>query len=171
MENVKDAYMQAYKLKTKGITIYRDGCRSRQVLYKGDVPEKRLPQDRPNSLPSVTDKIKTGFGNLYVTISYLDQKPFEVFTSIPRYPERTGGGITLVVYSHAHVNSTILHWRRRFQAEAATSTSARLHASLLTALEGRGPCPLCGVCRNFEELPANLLARQDRQESAHSLAQ
>ncbi len=38
--------------------------------------------DRPNSLPSVTDKIKTGFGNLYVTISYLEQKPFEVFTSI-----------------------------------------------------------------------------------------
>ncbi|MGD8540010.1 MAG: hypothetical protein PVI66_14945, partial [Candidatus Aminicenantes bacterium] len=30
----------------------------------------------------VTDKIKTGFGNLYVTISYFNQKPFEVFTSI-----------------------------------------------------------------------------------------
>ena len=82
IENVKDAYFQAFELKTKGITIYRDGCRSQQVLYKGDVPEKRLPQDRPNSLPSVTDKIKTGFGNLYVTISYYNKKPFEVFTSI-----------------------------------------------------------------------------------------
>jgi len=33
-------------------------------------------------LPSKTDKIKTGLGNLYVTITYLDDKPFEVFTSI-----------------------------------------------------------------------------------------
>jgi len=81
-EEVENAYMLAYELKTKGITIYRDGCRSEQVLYKGSPPANRLPRDRPNSLPSVTDKIKTGFGNLYVTISYYDQKPFEVFTSI-----------------------------------------------------------------------------------------
>ncbi len=82
IEDVDKAYKLAYKKKTKGITIYRDGCRSEQVLYKGSIPPKRLPQDRPNSLPSVTDKIKTGFGNLYVTISYYNQKPFEVFTSI-----------------------------------------------------------------------------------------
>ena len=79
--DVEKAYLLAYKLKTKGITIYRDGCRTEQVLYK--IPSgKRYPQERPNSLPSVTDKIKTGFGNLYVTISYFNQKPFEVFTSI-----------------------------------------------------------------------------------------
>ena len=41
-----------------------------------------MPEDRPNSLPSVTDKIKTGFGNLYVTITYYKDMPFEVFTSI-----------------------------------------------------------------------------------------
>jgi len=79
---VEKAYLLAYKLKTKGITIYRDGCRAEQVLYKTAPGVSRHPLDRPDSLPSVTDKIKTGFGNLYVTISYLDQKPFEVFTSI-----------------------------------------------------------------------------------------
>ncbi|MCJ7680321.1 MAG: adenosylcobalamin-dependent ribonucleoside-diphosphate reductase [Candidatus Aminicenantes bacterium] len=81
-EDVKKAYSLAFQLQTKGITIYRDGCRAEQVLYKGTPPSKRLPLDRPNSLPSVTDKIKTGFGNLYVTISYFNKKPFEVFTSI-----------------------------------------------------------------------------------------
>ena len=82
LEDVEKAYLLADKLKTKGITIYRDGCRAEQVLYKS-LPLKNLhPKERPNSLPSVTDKINTGFGNLYVTISYFNQKPFEVFASI-----------------------------------------------------------------------------------------
>lgn len=79
-EDVKNTYLLAYELNTKGITIYRDGSRTEQVL---NLPTQKLhPKERPNSVPSVTDKIKTGFGNLYVTISYFNQKPFEVFTSI-----------------------------------------------------------------------------------------
>jgi len=80
--DVEKAYLLAYELGTKGITIYRDGSRSEQVLYKAPPQAQRLPQGRPNSLPSVTDKIKTGFGNLYVTITYFKNKPFEVFASI-----------------------------------------------------------------------------------------
>ncbi len=82
VKDVEKAYLLADSLNTKGITIYRDGSRTEQVLYKPQAAGKRLPQDRPNSLPSVTDKIKTGFGNLYVTISYYNGKPFEVFASI-----------------------------------------------------------------------------------------
>jgi ribonucleoside-diphosphate reductase alpha chain len=82
LKDVEKAYLQAYDLGTKGITIYRDGCREDQVLTKGPGSEKRLPQERPDTLTSVTDKIKTGFGNLYVTISFFNQKPFEVFASI-----------------------------------------------------------------------------------------
>ncbi len=82
LEDVEKAYLLADELKTKGITIYRDGCRAEQVLYKS-LPLKNIhPKERPNSLPSVTDKINTGFGNLYVTISYFNQRPFEVFASI-----------------------------------------------------------------------------------------
>ena len=72
IEDVEKAYLLAYDLNTKGITIYRDGCRAEQVLYKSLPSGKRMPKERPNSLPSVTDKIKTGFGNLYVTISCFD---------------------------------------------------------------------------------------------------
>ena len=81
VEDVEKAYMLAWDLGTKGITIYRDGCRESQVLYKNGT-EINHPEGRPDSLPSVTDKIKTGFGNLYVTISFHNQKPFEVFASI-----------------------------------------------------------------------------------------
>jgi ribonucleoside-diphosphate reductase alpha chain len=82
VEDVEKAYLLAYALKTKGITIYRDGCRAEQVLYKSIPQEKLHPKERPSSLPSVTDKINTGFGTLYVTISFFNQKPFEVFASI-----------------------------------------------------------------------------------------
>jgi len=37
---------------------------------------------RPDVLPSVVRKIKTGYGTLYVTITELDGKPFEVFATI-----------------------------------------------------------------------------------------
>ena len=80
--DVEKAYLQAYALGTKGITIYRDGCREEQVLNKADAPDRRLPEERPDTLNSITDKIKTGFGNLYVTITFFNQKPFEVFASI-----------------------------------------------------------------------------------------
>ena len=81
VEDVEKAFRLAWDLGTKGITIYRDGCRESQVLYKNGT-EIVHPQGRPTSLPSITDKIKTGFGNLYVTISFQNQKPFEVFASI-----------------------------------------------------------------------------------------
>jgi ribonucleoside-diphosphate reductase alpha chain len=81
-EDIEKAFLLAYELGTKGITIYRDGCKAEQVLYKAVAEEPRMPKERPGSLPSITDKIKTGFGNLYVTITFYNGKPFEVFTSI-----------------------------------------------------------------------------------------
>lgn len=82
LKDVETAYLRAFDLKTKGITIYRDGCREEQVLVKASGPAPRIPEERPDTLTSVTDKIKTGFGNLYITITFFNQKPFEVFASI-----------------------------------------------------------------------------------------
>jgi len=82
VDDVEKAFLLAYELGTKGITIYRDGSKAEQVLYAGTAKQKLIPRERPVSLPSITDKIKTGLGNLYVTITFLDNKPFEVFTSI-----------------------------------------------------------------------------------------
>ncbi|MCK7482933.1 MAG: mechanosensitive ion channel [Candidatus Moduliflexus flocculans] len=82
VEDVEKAYLLAWDLGTKGITIYRDGCRESAGALQERRRRSSTPQGRPDSLPSVTDKIKTGFGNLYVTISFHNQKPFEVFASI-----------------------------------------------------------------------------------------
>jgi len=80
-KDIASAYLMAFDMKIKGITVYRDGCRALQVLNKAEKEEPR-PQERPDYLPSTTHKISTGFGNLYITISYFNGKPFEVFTSI-----------------------------------------------------------------------------------------
>jgi ribonucleoside-diphosphate reductase alpha chain len=85
VEDVEDAYKLAYQLGCKGVTIYRDGSREAQVLAtrKEKKEEGRIiPKDRPTTLSGITDKIKTGYGNLYVTINTLDGKPFEVFAQI-----------------------------------------------------------------------------------------
>jgi ribonucleoside-diphosphate reductase alpha chain len=83
-EDVKRAYELAYELSCKGITIYRDGSRKEQVLStQKKIPEgKVVPLERPSSLSGITDKINTGYGNLYVTINTLNGKPFEVFAQI-----------------------------------------------------------------------------------------
>lgn len=80
--DIRQAYLLADELETKGITVYRDGSRAEQVLVKKKEAGEAAPQERPDTLSSVTDKIKTGFGNLYVTITFLKKEPFEVFTSI-----------------------------------------------------------------------------------------
>jgi ribonucleoside-diphosphate reductase alpha chain len=103
-DDVKQAYWLAYRLKCKGVTIYRDGSRPMQVLSTGktkdptkpqptapvqtlSTEEEKLPatphpEERPDVLPGITEKIKTGYGNLYVTINTKDGRPFEVFAQI-----------------------------------------------------------------------------------------
>ncbi len=98
VDDVRDAYMSAFKQDCKGITVYRDGCRADQVLSTGktlshgkienekleitNAKKPKVVQDRPEELRGITTKIKTGYGNLYVTINMLDDKPFEVFAQI-----------------------------------------------------------------------------------------
>jgi ribonucleoside-diphosphate reductase alpha chain len=89
--DVETAYRLADEVGCKGVTIDRDGSRDAQVLStksagsigKEKVAEEKIaPMERPATLSGITDKIKTGYGNLYVTINTLDGKPFEVFAQI-----------------------------------------------------------------------------------------
>ena len=80
-DDIAQAYLTAFNMNIKGITVYRDGCRATQVLYK-ETTEEPHPQERPHAIPSTTHKISTGLGNLYITVSEFNNKPFEVFCSI-----------------------------------------------------------------------------------------
>jgi len=85
VRDVETAYKLAFQLGCKGVTIYRDGSREDQVLSTNNekqLREKVKVQERPDCLTGITDKMKTGYGNLYVTVNILDGKPFEVFAQI-----------------------------------------------------------------------------------------
>jgi len=81
-EDISSAYLLAFGMDVKGITVYRDGCRSVQVLNNMENEANPAPLGRPDTLPSMTHKVSTGLGRLYITISHFNHQPFEVFCSI-----------------------------------------------------------------------------------------
>ncbi|MBI9088896.1 MAG: vitamin B12-dependent ribonucleotide reductase [Desulfobacterium sp.] len=93
-QDVAEIYATAFELGCKGVTIYRDGSKANQVLsISASAKEsKRFPksvQDRPETLEGFTTKIKTGMGQLYVTVTELDGRPFEVFATIGKSGKST----------------------------------------------------------------------------------
>ena len=84
IEDVKYAYITAWGAGCKGITIYRDSSRTKQVLNVGDGSEADAlkPTKRPKTLTGHTTSIRTALGNLFVTVNTAGGKPFELFAQI-----------------------------------------------------------------------------------------
>lgn len=91
VEDVLKVYELAYKLGCKGVTIYRDGSRDSQVLNVGSQAKEeinteelddRAPRQRPSLTRGITEKVRVGCGNLYITVNYDDDGICEVFTNV-----------------------------------------------------------------------------------------
>ena len=97
-EDIARSYLLAHELNCKGLTVYRDGSRVEQVLSAGtgavktineektmiaDLPAYDLifPRPRPDVTMGVTEKIKIGCGNLYVSVNADELGICEVFTN------------------------------------------------------------------------------------------
>ncbi|WP_309492462.1 vitamin B12-dependent ribonucleotide reductase [Candidatus Hecatella orcuttiae] len=108
VEDVKKAFKLAYSLGCKGITIYRDGSREKQVLERGETSKLRSyikPRSRPEKTYGVTYEIGTGCGSLYVTINEDERgEPFEVFARLGK----AGGCASAQTEGLGRAASTIL---------------------------------------------------------------
>lgn len=103
-EDVENIYMTAYENGVKGITVFRDGCKSNQVLRtaKREDPVVLHTKDLPMVMPSVRVKIPTPSGSMYMMTSFYKNKPVEVFCNLGKsgmddyaYTEALGRVISL----------------------------------------------------------------------------
>ena len=96
-DSVRSAYLLAWNQGLKGITIYRSGTRPVQVLslkkdrgeagpaetiIHADTNGKIAPRPRPPKTRGITERVRTGCGNLYVTVNWDDKDICEVFAQM-----------------------------------------------------------------------------------------
>lgn len=118
-EEVEKIYFLAWKLGCKGITVYREGSRegiliTEKYAHKGKVK----PKERPMMVTGTTQKIKTGYGNMYVTINEDDSGIFEVFVTMGKsggytssFTEALGRLISVALRSGVDPNEIVEHLR------------------------------------------------------------
>ena len=119
-EDVTQAYMLSYKEGCKGITIYRDRSKDKQVLSiaEEEKVEALVPRRRVRTTRGVTERVATGCGNIYVTVNSDEHGICEVFSSLGKAGgcasaqlEATCRLISLALRSGVEVTSVVKHLR------------------------------------------------------------
>jgi len=87
IEDVDKVFRQAYELRCKGITVYRDGAREGQTLSAAGKPAGSpviagTPRSRTRVTCGQTSKFRTGCGTLFVTVNYDEHGLCEVFANL-----------------------------------------------------------------------------------------
>ncbi len=91
--DVDKVYLMAFDQGLKGITIYRDGCKADQPMSTGKAEVKAEavtpthakpmgPRERAKVTTGITEKIKTGCGNIYITVNTDESGICEVFSHL-----------------------------------------------------------------------------------------
>ena len=98
VEDVRRAYLLAYSLGCKGLTVYRDGSKAQQVLNLAPSPSKakRREPETPFGLAAEYYQIRTGYGPLHIHVNYDERGPFQVFANIPPLGTEISGLTSLV---------------------------------------------------------------------------
>lgn len=79
VKDVSDAYMRAWKRKCKGITIYRDGSKTTQVLNTNQRINNRCAPPRPKVVEADIFRTRVDGWEWHVIIGKVDNSPHELF--------------------------------------------------------------------------------------------
>ncbi|MDT8318720.1 MAG: vitamin B12-dependent ribonucleotide reductase [bacterium] len=127
IDDIGHAYMLAHEWGCKGITIYRDGSRTGQVLsVKKEAKEApkpevgahpgvvHAPRKRPDVTHGKTEKVLTGCGSLFVTVNEDEDGICEMFTRMGKsggcinsYSEAIGRLVSLSLRAGVKIESII----------------------------------------------------------------
>ncbi len=185
ISDILEIYDLAYTSGCKGVTIYRDGSKKNQVLSFSESKETEdsfmtAVKKRPETLNGFTTKVKTGMGNLYVTVTEYQGRPFEVFATIGKSgrsatakTEAIGRLVSLAFRSGVRVER-VVNQLKGIGGEYPVFQNGGLVLSIPDAIsrvlenrylknstnKGQGPtqnslmgeaCPECGQTISFEE--------------------
>jgi ribonucleoside-diphosphate reductase alpha chain len=118
IDDIRNAYVLAYQLGCKGVTVYRDGSRDNQVLSVGSTTEKKdptkkvAPRQRPEITHGITQRLETGCGHMYVTINTDSHGACEVFVQMGK----VGGCASAQLEAIARLSSLALRSSIRIEA-------------------------------------------------------
>ena len=169
-EEIENAFLSAYELGCKGITVYRDGTRKNQVISSTktkDTTKNRITDiDGDENLPAVMDSkrisVETSEGKVYLHISlFQDRKPLEVFITTP-----TDSKYSEIYESFARIFSVALRQgidietllsqlekANRKHGSVVSIPAAMVRAFRMVGLSGgqQESCPDCGGVVVLEE--------------------
>ena len=140
-EDVKNAYLLAWEMGCKGITIFRDGSKNAQVLNlglndkketNGVVKEAFLEPliTRPFKISGSTYRIATPMGTAFITINENEKKePIELFVNIGK----AGSDLAAMAEALGRTISTAF----RFRGELSPKERAKEIALQLSGIGGR----------------------------------
>ncbi|GKT10040.1 ribonucleotide-diphosphate reductase subunit alpha [Desulforhabdus sp. TSK] len=174
VEDVASAYLKAFQLGCKGLTIYRDGSRDVQVLNiqrKAKYPQVE-PRPRPDKTTGFTERIDTGCGKLYVTINQDEYGYCEVFAQMGKAGgcaysqiEATSRLISLALRSGVKMDAIVRQlmgircpspvWKNGEQVVSCSDAIAkvlnhRAETHVASVAAEMGACPDCGSAVEHE---------------------
>jgi ribonucleoside-diphosphate reductase alpha chain len=197
-EEIAEAYRLADELNCKGLTVYRDGSREEQVLSTGTstaqsqaqskierdekqaslsvipktpfIPEVNtvLPRPRPTTTIGVTEKIRIGCGNLYVSVNADEKGICEVFTNTGR-----AGGCSSQSEATARLISITL--RSGLSVDSITEQIKGIRCPACMRREGVNvtSCPdaIARVIKKYNEVGINFASVQKETQEKASAAE
>lgn len=157
-EDVETAYLSAWQTGCSGITIYRDGSKSVQVLNVSSTLNKEKEESsapvalRPMILRGRTYKIMTPVGEAYITINRDDAgQPFEVFVTVGR-----GGMHTM---ADAEAMGRLVSLSLRLARGAQNTDPKAVAQKIVSQLRGIGGASSVGFGKNRVMSLADAIAK------------